>query len=665
MEESKKRSFSHFTRTPSKRYARVTIPIGRPSWSTSNNDSEKTTSTATTNTNDTGNNKDNNDNNNTNDDVNDNNNPHKKGGNSSSQSSSTSTSNDTKNNVTPRSLKASGSAAGVSQDDPVSFRPKSLTLKSFMYIDESKPTISTNDQNQQNDNISSMVDGISDGPSSGTTFKRENNIPSNGVNRDLKRCDSLRISSSIRGALSLTKKASVSGGSQLARSLRDRFLAGKSRSAPKSTDKMSSSTSSSSNNMHEQVVTKSNSNHSTLINSSIHEEQEVDQEDQEQQGHFDHDQVSSSDQIDACQRNGDSDDADFETSSERGTKIVHLLPGKDGRYGFKIRKVPSNMTITSRRPTSNNKNSNNNNNKPKRVVIIYELYANSPAANSEPRLYEGDKIISINGISVDNMSLSKVGKMIKSIRQKFTDLALEVSSRFSIDSDVDSLEDGDHVSNNPQVDCNTNSISCQVIANNQSNKSLSCDFGMDETKTLADSILDIKQGLANRKLIEDFERLFRKKEDESLEESRLMENMDKNRYQDILPYDSTRVQLLDSMTGDYINASFVNMLVPNGIINRYIATQGPLASTCDDFWQMVWEQNSSLIIMVTPLIEGGRTKCHKYWPDERDGVRHGQILVKNLHEKCRAATIDRKLQLTDVKVSLKTYHHINEHYQHI
>lgn len=174
----------------------------------------------------------------------------------------------------------------------------------------------------------------------------------------------------------------------------------------------------------------------------------------------------------------------------------------------------------------------------------------------------------------------------------------------------------------------------------------------NHANTLAGSIKIIKRGLENEELILDFDKLSRKKEGESHEESRLIENIDKNRYQDILPYDSTRVQLLDSMTGDYINASFVDMTVPPGIVNRYIATQGPLASTCDDFWQMVWEQNCSLIIMVTPLIEGGRVKCHRYWPDEKEEVRYGQILVKNMSEKSKAATIDRMIQLVDVKVSL-------------
>ena len=53
---------------------------------------------------------------------------------------------------------------------------------------------------------------------------------------------------------------------------------------------------------------------------------------------------------------------------------------------------------------------------------------------------------------------------------------------------------------------------------------------------------------------------------------------------------------------------------------RYIATQGPLATTCIDFWYMTWECQSTLIIMLTTIVERGRIKCHKYWPDVGDTV---------------------------------------------
>lgn len=58
---------------------------------------------------------------------------------------------------------------------------------------------------------------------------------------------------------------------------------------------------------------------------------------------------------------------------------------------------------------------------------------------------------------------------------------------------------------------------------------------------------------------------------------------------------------------------------------------GPLPSTVPDFWRMVWEQRSSVIVMLTRLEEGDRIKCHCYWPREKDGaVTFGVVQVRLL-----------------------------------
>ncbi|XP_051474721.1 tyrosine-protein phosphatase non-receptor type 13 isoform X5 [Apus apus] len=90
------------------------------------------------------------------------------------------------------------------------------------------------------------------------------------------------------------------------------------------------------------------------------------------------------------------------------------------------------------------------------------------------------------------------------------------------------------------------------------------------------------------------------------------ENRKKNRYKNILPYDTTRVPL--GTEGGYINASFIHMPVGNEEF-VYIACQGPLPTTVADFWQMVWEQNCTVIAMMTQEIEGEKIKCQRYWPD--------------------------------------------------
>lgn len=76
------------------------------------------------------------------------------------------------------------------------------------------------------------------------------------------------------------------------------------------------------------------------------------------------------------------------------------------------------------------------------------------------------------------------------------------------------------------------------------------------------------------------------------------------------------------------------MKVPSsGIVNRYIATQGPLQSTAVDFWQMVWEQQSTLVVMLTTLVEKGRLKCYKYWPSLYETHSFGQLQVSCVAEQ--------------------------------
>ena len=97
--------------------------------------------------------------------------------------------------------------------------------------------------------------------------------------------------------------------------------------------------------------------------------------------------------------------------------------------------------------------------------------------------------------------------------------------------------------------------------------------------------------------------------------SQLSENYHKNRYGTITTYDHSRVRLLkinNDPNSDYINASYINGYVTP---NAYIATQGPLDNTVNDFWRMVWEQNVSSVVMLTNLEQGGQKKSVKYWPD--------------------------------------------------
>ncbi|CAH2327986.1 tyrosine- phosphatase non-receptor type 21 isoform X2 [Pelobates cultripes] len=131
--------------------------------------------------------------------------------------------------------------------------------------------------------------------------------------------------------------------------------------------------------------------------------------------------------------------------------------------------------------------------------------------------------------------------------------------------------------------------------------------------------------------------------------ARLPENAERNRIQDVLPYDDTRVELVptkENNTG-YINASHIKVTV-GGVEWDYIATQGPLHNTCQDFWQMVWEQGVSIIAMVTLEEEGGREKSYRYWP--RLGSRHNTVTYGRFKITTRFRTDSGSYATTGLKI---------------
>ncbi|KAM9304961.1 receptor-type tyrosine-protein phosphatase-like N isoform 1-T1 [Gastrophryne carolinensis] len=100
-------------------------------------------------------------------------------------------------------------------------------------------------------------------------------------------------------------------------------------------------------------------------------------------------------------------------------------------------------------------------------------------------------------------------------------------------------------------------------------------------------------------------------------------NLKKNRNPDFVPYDHARIKLRSDNNpsrSDYINASPIIEHDPR--MPTYIATQGPLSHTIADFWQMVWENGCTVIVMMTPLVEDGVKQCDRYWPDEGSSLYH-------------------------------------------
>ncbi|XP_073955842.1 protein tyrosine phosphatase Meg [Choristoneura fumiferana] len=250
------------------------------------------------------------------------------------------------------------------------------------------------------------------------------------------------------------------------------------------------------------------------------------------------------------------DDTDTASEGEQ-TVRVRLSAGADGRFGFNVRGGGGAPVLVSRV---------------------------APSALSQ--LQEGDQVISINNTDVEDLTHEQVVQIIRNTRGVLT-LVLKQNAVY---------EPEDAVPEEPAV--------CFVPL---------CS-GQLEGDALEQSMLLLGDGLASGAALRQYETLLRRVE-EPATAARLPCNLNKNRYRDIAPYDSTRVELKEGPTGDYINASYINMEIPSSdLVLTYIATQGPLPSTVGDFWQMVWESESSLVVMLTVLAERGRTKCHQYWP---------------------------------------------------
>ncbi|CAG9858186.1 unnamed protein product [Phyllotreta striolata] len=155
----------------------------------------------------------------------------------------------------------------------------------------------------------------------------------------------------------------------------------------------------------------------------------------------------------------------------------------------------------------------------------------------------------------------------------------------------------------------------------------------------------------------------------------LLENKRKNRYSNISPYDDTRVKLLidedDEIGSDYINASYIKGYSGTP---EYIATQGPLSTTCRDFWKMVIQENVSIIVMVAQFVENNKDKCYKYFPKNHENLivsddmeircstelHFGTYLVRNLQirKDCQqvAVTHMQFLEWPDFNVPTGTEH---------
>jgi len=135
-----------------------------------------------------------------------------------------------------------------------------------------------------------------------------------------------------------------------------------------------------------------------------------------------------------------------------------------------------------------------------------------------------------------------------------------------------------------------------------------------ETANLCQQSINILQkGLNDGTLMTKYNQLYKKTPGLTMNAAKLPENHSKNRFRDIVPYDTTRVRLL-SNENDYINANFIEVSTGSEELS-YIAAQGPMSSIVDDHWQMIWDHYVDMIVMVSQCIEKNNVKCSQYWPE--------------------------------------------------
>ncbi|XP_019364796.1 PREDICTED: tyrosine-protein phosphatase non-receptor type 3 isoform X1 [Gavialis gangeticus] len=299
--------------------------------------------------------------------------------------------------------------------------------------------------------------------------------------------------------------------------------------------------------------------------------------------------------------------------------LVHITPDEDGKFGFNLKGgVDQKMPL-----------------------VVSRITPGSPADKCIPKLNEGDQIVLINGRDISEHTHDQVVMFIKASRESHTrELALLVKRKV-VKHFVETKSEDEADSQNFQ----------------QSILPTCSEYG----DTLEESMEQLKKGLENGTVLTQFEQLYRKKPGLAVTCAKVPQNMDKNRYKDVLPYDATRIILQGDE--DYINANYVTMEIPSaGIVNRYIATQGPLPHTCAHFWQVVWDHRLTLIIMLTTLTERGRTKCHQYWPDPPEIMEYGNFRVKCQSEDCTIAYVFREMVLTNIETEQE---HIVTHLQYV
>uniref|UniRef100_A0AAY4EYE3 Tyrosine-protein phosphatase non-receptor type 20 n=1 Tax=Denticeps clupeoides TaxID=299321 RepID=A0AAY4EYE3_9TELE len=262
------------------------------------------------------------------------------------------------------------------------------------------------------------------------------------------------------------------------------------------------------------------------------------------------------------------------------------------------------------------------------VLYVKDIVQGS-AACTEGSLRILDLIHYINGAPTQDLTLSESRRLLElSLRN----LTLKATREKAADGNADLSEDTDCDGSSLPED--SPEVQYGPIITEEELTSLPLVKVVPEgqyTGPKLNTVVRMMRGLLEQKVpLQEFENLQNLQPLDDCLIGQTKENKKKNRYKNIVPFDTTRVIL--GIDGGYINANFIKMPVKDEVF-KYIACQGPLPTTLGDFWQMVWEQKSNVIAMMTQEVEGGKVKCQRYWPDRPR----------------TAEMVDNRLQITLVK----------------
>ncbi|XP_028711502.2 LOW QUALITY PROTEIN: tyrosine-protein phosphatase non-receptor type 11 [Peromyscus leucopus] len=268
----------------------------------------------------------------------------------------------------------------------------------------------------------------------------------------------------------------------------------------------------------------------------------------------------------------------------------------------------------------------------------------------ESQSHPGDFVLSVR--TGDDKGESNDGKSkVTHVMIRCQELKYDVGGGERFDSLTDLVE---HYKKNPMVETLGTVLQLKQPLNTTRINAAEIESRVRELSKLAETTDKVKQGFW-----EEFETLQQQecKLLYSRKEGQRQENKNKNRYKNILPFDHTRVVLHDGdpnePVSDYINANIIMPEFETKCNNSkpkksYIATQGCLQNTVNDFWRMVFQENSRVIVMTTKEVERGKSKCVKYWPDEYALKEYGVMRVRNVKESAAHDYTLRELKLSKV-----------------